>query len=208
MSTNDIKHLAAGDDENGVMANEFKREHNRYVVIKDKDLTLGQRFALNYTIQKQTIPTRKCLVIEPEWPIYEAVWEMVRRLVQGDEQLIAKLQSERDALAAHLDRLERSGDWEFRAILDNEKHTQGKSWIAVRDESPTTSLARRDALKQSQGMNKAADIIADKAEAYNAEHGTTDPETGHREYPGDGAEYYNEMIELADELRQQAEGLQ
>lgn len=53
------------------MANEFKREHNRYVVIKDKDLGLGQRFALNYTMREQGIRTRECVVIEAKWPIYE-----------------------------------------------------------------------------------------------------------------------------------------
>jgi len=68
-------------------------------------------------------------------------------------------------------------------------------------------LERRDALNQAEGMKKAALLLEQKADAYNAEHGTTDQSTGAREYPGDGAEYYNELMELSDELRQQAEAL-
>lgn len=70
------------------------------------------------------------------------------------------------------------------------------------------ALGLRDDLKQSDGMKKAAALIEKKADDYDAENGSTDPSTGHREYPGDGAEYYNELMELADELRQQAEGHQ
>lgn len=72
----------------------------------------------------------------------------------------------------------------------------------------SASLARRDAINQTEGMKKAALLIEKKADIYDAENGSTDPSTGHREYPGDGAEYYNELMELADELRQQAEGHQ
>ncbi|MBS3670157.1 hypothetical protein [Vreelandella boliviensis] len=70
------------------------------------------------------------------------------------------------------------------------------------------ALARRAALNQSEGMKKAALLIEQKADAYNDEHGTTDPSTGSREYPGDGAEYYNNLMELAEELYKQAEGHQ
>jgi len=113
------------------------------------------------------------------------------------------------ALAAHLESL--TSLWtELGYSMADGNDDAGQLWQALENlfaSKSAASLARRDALKQAQGMNKAADIIANKAEAYNAEHGKTDPETGHREYPCDGAEYYNEMMELADELRQQAEGL-
>ncbi|MFS8175012.1 hypothetical protein [Vreelandella titanicae] len=64
----------------------------------------------------------------------------------------------------------------------------------------------RDAISHSAGLKKAALFIEQRAESYDAEHGNTDPSTGHREYPGDGAEYYNDLMELADELRRQADG--
>lgn len=79
-------------------------------------------------------------------------------------------------------------------------------WAAV-EEAPRATLDRIIAENKAEGMNKAALFIEQKADAYNAEHGTTDPTTGAREYPGDGAEYYNNLMELAEELRQQAEEL-
>ena len=74
-------------------------------------------------------------------------------------------------------------------------------------QEPTNALTRRDLIKQAEGLRLAADFIEQKATDYDAEHGSTDPSTGHREYPGDGADYYNEMMELADDLRQRAQEL-
>ncbi|WP_151982457.1 hypothetical protein [Marinobacter salarius] len=58
---------------------------------------------------------------------------------------------------------------------------------------------------QSQGVPEGLEIAARhierKADNYDQDHGTTDPSTGSREYPGDGAEYYAEMTELAEEVR-------
>lgn len=58
---------------------------------------------------------------------------------------------------------------------------------------------------QSQGVPEGLEIAARhierKADNYDQDHGTTDPSTGSREYPGDGAEYYAEMMELAEEVR-------
>ena len=78
---------------------------------------------------------------------------------------------------------------------------------------PATLLAllagyeERDQLKHCEGMKTAAKLISDKAKAYHEEHGRTDPETGHCDYPGDGDDYYNEMMELAEEIQEQAEKL-
>jgi len=52
-----------------------------------------------------------------------------------------------------------------------------------------------------QGLELAANHIERKADNYDREHGITDPYTGTREYPGDGADYYREMMELAEEVR-------
>ena len=128
--------------------------------------------------------------------------ECAARLKRVDflNQQNTALQEQIDALAAHVERLK-----EAASIPRLE------SWMRILEiinDSPATSLARRDALKKAEGLRLAADFIEQKATDYDAEHGSTDPSTGHREYPGDGAEYYNEMMELADDLRQQAEGFQ
>lgn len=52
-----------------------------------------------------------------------------------------------------------------------------------------------------RGLEAAAALVERKAAAYDAECGNTDPETGTREYPGDGAEWVMEMEELAEEIR-------
>lgn len=59
-----------------------------------------------------------------------------------------------------------------------------------------------------EGLELAAQHIEKKATDYEIEHGTTDPGTGAREYPGDGAEYYAEMMELAEAVRLVANQLQ
>lgn len=127
-------------------------------------------------------------------------------IVGIEPALVKELVQERDALAAQLQ--------EFRK-KSQELHSQYplSPWIQQHYESvmranPEQTLAHRDELKQVEGMKKAALFIEQKADAYDAEHGTTDPTTNHREYPGDGAEYFNELMELADELRQFAEGHQ
>lgn len=117
---------------------------------------------------------------------------------------------ERDALAAHLESL--TSLWtELGYSMADGNDDAGQLWQALENlfaSKSAASLARRDALKKAEGLRLAADFIEQKATNYDAEHGNTDPSTGHREYPGDGAEYYNEMMELADDLRQQAEGFQ
>ena len=51
------------------------------------------------------------------------------------------------------------------------------------------------------GIITAANLIDAKADAYDRNHGKTDPETGEREYPGDGLDYISELREMADDIR-------
>lgn len=51
------------------------------------------------------------------------------------------------------------------------------------------------------GIITAANFIDAKADAYDRNHGKTDPETGEREYPGDGLDYISELREMADDIR-------
>jgi len=71
--------------------NEFKREY-RYIVIKRSDLDQHAHQALDRQLYIHQIRTRECVVIESDWPIYEAAWDMVQRLAEGREQRIAELE--------------------------------------------------------------------------------------------------------------------
>lgn len=66
---------------------EFKREHDRYIVIKRKDLSQLQAENIDTYINDTSIRTRECVVVEADWPIYETVWGMVQRLAEGKLQL-------------------------------------------------------------------------------------------------------------------------
>lgn len=66
---------------------EFKREHDRYIVIKRKDLSQLQAENIDTYINDTSIRTRECAVVEADWPIYETVWGMVQRLAEGKLQL-------------------------------------------------------------------------------------------------------------------------
>lgn len=160
------------------MNSEFKREHGRYFVIKDTDLTQGQRSALNHTLHNQGIPTRECVVIESDWPIYEAAWDMAQRLAEGREQRIAelererdayrtaeehqivlrqKIEQERDALAAHVETMRASLlEAASNPQLTVMEHLLAKKLSKIAHEVPTTSLARRDALKQAAALESMA----------------------------------------------------
>ena len=54
---------------------------------------------------------------------------------------------------------------------------------------------------RNEALEEAAFLIDTKIANYDAENGNTDPDTGTREYPGDGAEWVGQMYELAEEIR-------
>lgn len=58
---------------------EFVRE-DRYIVIKRQDLLSQEIEALEDYIAQKELRTRECVVVEPDWPIYEDVWKMVEGL--------------------------------------------------------------------------------------------------------------------------------
>ncbi len=53
------------------------------------------------------------------------------------------------------------------------------------------------------GIELAARWVEKRLEDYDSEHGSTDPETGTREYPGRGAgeEYVGELMEIIEGIR-------
>jgi len=54
---------------------------------------------------------------------------------------------------------------------------------------------------RNQALEEVVRLIDKKVEDYDREHGSYDHTTGVTEYPGDGAEWVQEMDELADEIR-------
>ena len=90
------------------MTNETRTPvEERYTVIKHKDLTDDDRAELDQYIQARHIPTRKCLVIEADWPEYDPAWRMIeaRMLASAPapvpnsrELIVSKLQTECSAV--------------------------------------------------------------------------------------------------------------
>jgi len=54
----------------------FKREE-RYIAVKLKALDDVDIFQLKSYLCENNIPTTECVIVESDWDIYEAVWNMV-----------------------------------------------------------------------------------------------------------------------------------
>lgn len=83
----------------------------------------------------------------------------------------------------------------------------GRLSLSLFSESPEALLKALAAEGFKAGVAAAAKLLNDKADAYDAEHGSTDQDTGDRDYPGRGAglEYHSNLIELAEEVAAIAE---
>lgn len=128
---------------------DFKREE-RYIVVKIKDVGATRLGALRQFLEVKGIPTRECVVVEPDWPIYEIVWHLVERLATGQRLPFMtdddpdKLKAERDALAAHVAALV---EW-----ADSYVGTTGLyEAVEAAREANTTSLDRLKAEWQADG---------------------------------------------------------
>lgn len=116
---------------------DFEREE-RYVVVKLKDLTPAQRTALQCHLDVHATPTREAVVAEPHHPHHMETWENVQRWAEG----WPTVGEERDALAAHVERLEH---W----IRNCNQHA------SILDDTPAASLARRAAEQQAEVLEAA-----------------------------------------------------
>lgn len=72
---------------------EFKRE-DRYIVIKRKEMTESQEQGLLNLLYINSIPRTECVVVEPDWPTYEEVWNSIKRHVIGKPTKLEELKSE------------------------------------------------------------------------------------------------------------------
>jgi hypothetical protein len=133
------------------MTTEFKREHNRYEVIKCSDLSPDELDLLREFIEENEIRTREAVVIEFHWPIYEETWENVQRLAEGRPSI----GQERDGLASHLERLKKM----FMAGADDEEIGE------VLSNTPFASLGHRDGELLSDTANQLEDAEGPDAEA-------------------------------------------
>lgn len=96
-----------------------------------------------------------------------------------------KVLKERDALAAHVGRLEEAGDslrepWNLDEILGASTRRRVMGWDEARRCAPTTPLARRDASMKAEALDKEAALgeyhtihsreeMREKAETYRRE---------------------------------------
>lgn len=65
------------------MSDTFKREE-RYIVVKRKHLVGDQEERIRELVHDELgIQTTECVVVESDWPEYEAVWRMIEERVTG-----------------------------------------------------------------------------------------------------------------------------
>lgn len=68
--------------------------------------------------------------------------------------------------------------------------------------APPPAAPQAEAPSQfARGIDAAARFVEKRLADYDAEHGSTDPDTGTREYPGTGDEYACELAEIAEAIR-------
>lgn len=97
---------------------EFKREHDRYIVIKRKEIQEEDEESLREFLESWQIPTVQCLVIEPDWPIYDQAWDMVQRLAERRPQEVERVRAENKRLI--------SANWELATTNDQLRENVAK----------------------------------------------------------------------------------
>lgn len=85
---------------------------------------------------------------------------------------------------------------------DWERITHWMPLPAAPEVAPPPSAPQPEAPSQfARGIDAAARFVEKRLADYDAEHGSTDPDTGTREYPGTGDEYACELAEIAEAIR-------
>lgn len=231
MSTNDIKHLAVetiylvpdssegqrcylwcddpapGLDMDPSESVEYLRKDVHDAIIAKQAKAAKQGMDAAKKVASSELEQAKRLNAESSPAALESEREANARLTE----LVAKLEQERDALAAHVEQLQEAGDklrepWDLSKILGAETRRRVEGWDKARAESPASSLARRDALKEAKTVESWADCLESIIRHVEAEH-SKDPN-----YPAIGAEGMGEfaadMRTEAENLRKKAEGHQ
>lgn len=55
----------------------------RYIVLKHENLSSKQYYNLVRFLERENISTVSAVVVESDWPEYEAVWKMIEERVNG-----------------------------------------------------------------------------------------------------------------------------
>ena len=105
----------------------------------------------------------RCVYLERERDLYQRQAKayadiLIERAARKPPRYIfldteGALEQERDALAAHVERLRQSGN---RALFFAGAERWKYKWSQAVEEGPKISLARRDALKQAEVLDRAA----------------------------------------------------
>lgn len=75
----------------------FEREE-RYVVVKLKRLSGDEHKDLSRYLVEKNIPTQECVVVEPDWPNYEHVWDTVEQVANGTFDVSGEWISSKDRM--------------------------------------------------------------------------------------------------------------
>lgn len=114
---------------------EFKREE-RYLVVKLSDFHTEQdEDAVRGWLRKFGVPTRQCVVVEHDWPIYEEVWDMVRRMAEGRAQRIDEMESRHALLRSACESVVRGLD--FARDGEAMEREQDKLEVALKRDAGT-----------------------------------------------------------------------
>ena len=128
----------------------FEREHDRYVVLKRKDLSYIQWHALQTIIDTHDMPTRQCVVVEEDWPEYEPVWAMIEARMTGRAALATPpTMSEGVGEPAWYVREVHSGCPEFNKVDEFRDGCGGGQPLYTHTASEPISNAVRNALKEA-----------------------------------------------------------
>lgn len=131
-------------------------------------------------------------------------------------------QSELAALREELERQKRY--MEINANSAHGKHKEGQAYKDERDalreelaecktqkawwvdsaktlDERLTAAERRNADCEAKGIERAAKLVQERLDEYVRDHGVYDSDTGTLEFPGDGAEYVEELDCIASFIR-------
>ena len=148
----------------------------RYTVIKHKDLTADDRSDLDQLIQSRHIPTRKCLVIESDWPEYEPAWRMIEARVTGASTKPATVQAELTSVRCHCAREYPHDSYDAGFIA-------GSGMCQVCDAALPAKDIPQQALPCVAVSDAARDVLAERQRQISAEGWTPEHDDEH----GDGS---------------------
>lgn len=149
---------------------DFKREE-RYTVVKHKDISDAQLKRLRSYLATNGMPTRTGVVVEPDWPIYGLVWQMIESLSNGKvpidpkvlaADLNAALEREQ-ALAAHVECLHNALDNVLAEIVSESdgglSDMVREGLLALDEDVDASTLNHRDAIKQADVLDRLSKLL-------------------------------------------------